>query len=232
MYEDSIKIRRENPQKGLYRTNRHYKNRIVLIQFLHLHRLDSHQYFQYLKGCLGQENNIDMLLVASYKKDREVLGIYPTTNSGDIDVTKATMLQSYFLYVLKDSKLNWDGKSFINLEGKIGATKGYSIVNFLKDKEVSVSENSSNIGDVRKLIAKRIQGFVNQESKIDRYLKSNPQYSKKIKKITLPILVKPYYILFSKEFYNKNSELANMIWNEMKYHDTNNKFEKLHKRYN
>jgi len=142
-----------------------------------------------------------------------------------------SMKLAYSLYTLKDSLLSWDGKNFINLNGKIGATKGYSIVKFLQERGVEVSENNSNLGDPKKLFAKRIQGFANQESKIDPFLKDNPQYAAKIKKIKTPLKSKAYYMIFSHKFYEKNSKLANLIWEELKNLDTQEKFKSIRDKY-
>ena len=173
-------------------------------------------YFKREQGIRGQKslktNKTDMLLFASYKKEREEMGVYPKNSNNKIDTRLKAMDLSYVLYTLKDSGLSWDGEKFINLKGKIGATKGYSIIPFLKEKGVTVSENTSNLGDPRKLIAKRIQGFANQESKIDPYLRQHPSYGAKIKKISPPLKTKPYYILFSHSFYKKYPKLAKKIW--------------------
>jgi len=183
-------------------------------------------------GIRGQKklqyNKTDILLFASYKKSREKIGVYPKTKDGKIDTSKKAMELSYSLYTLKDSDLNWDGKKFINLTGKIGATKGYSIIKFLKKRDVDVSENTSNFGDPKKLIINRIQGFVNQDCKIDPFLKENPKLSKKIKKIYPPLKSKPYYMLFSHKFYNEHTDLVNKIWDELKNLD---KFTEIKKKY-
>ncbi|RXJ66468.1 hypothetical protein CRV08_12680 [Halarcobacter ebronensis] len=176
-------------------------------------------------------NQADMLLFASYLKNREEIGVYPKNSLNELNNNLKAMDLSYVLYTLKDSNLNWDGKNFINLYGKIGATQGYSIVDFLKNNNVLVSENSSNLGDVRKLIAKRIQGFVNQESKIDPYLKKNPKYAEVIKKIEIPIVTKPYFIVFSHKFYKKNSALADKIWALLADHKNNPKYKSIIKKY-
>jgi polar amino acid transport system substrate-binding protein len=191
--------------------------------------------FKRESGTRGQKklqyNKTDMLLFASYKKERESLGVYPKKDNGEIDTDKRAMNLSYMLYTLKDSKLDWDGKKFINLTGKIGATKGYSIVEFLKANKVDVSENPSNLGDPKKLLIGRIEGFANQESKIDPYLKENPTLAKKIKKIEIPLKTKPYYILFSKQFYNTHTELSHKIWDELKQMDTMSKFTHIKDKY-
>lgn len=187
------------------------------------------------QGVRGQKNlqtgKSDMLLFASYKKDREIIGVYPKTPQGQIDETLKAMDLSYVLYTLRDSKLDWDGKNFKNLNGKIGVTKGYSIIHLLKSHGVDISENTSNLGDPRKLIANRIQGFVNQSSKIDPYLKENPRYASKIKKILPPIETKPYFILFSRKFYEENKETAEKIWELTADHLNNPKFKSIIKKY-
>ncbi len=176
-------------------------------------------------------NKVDMLLFASYKKSREGMGVYPKNSDGSINTAKKAMNLSYVLYRLKNSTLDWDGKKFINLTGKIGATKGYSIVKFLQKRDVDVSENYSNTGDVKKLIAKRIQGIANQESKIDIYLKNNPKLAQKIEKCKIPLKTKPYYMLFSFKFYKENEKLANKIWDELKNLDSDEKFKSLREKY-
>jgi polar amino acid transport system substrate-binding protein len=183
-------------------------------------------------GVRGQKrlqyNKTDMLLFASYKKSREKLGVFPKTKDGNVDTSKKAMELSYFLYTLKDSNLSWNGKKFINLNGKIGTTKGYSIVKFLKQRGVSVSENKSNLGDPKKLIAHRIVGFANQDCKIDPYLKADPKLASKIKKIYPPLKSKPYYMLFSHKFYEAHKKLVNKIWEELKNID---KFKDIRKKY-
>lgn len=176
-------------------------------------------------------NKIDMLLFASFEEGRRSIGVYPFLSDGSIDTQRRTMSLSYHLYTLKDSALDWDGHNFLNLTGEIGATKGYSIVEFLQNKNVKVSENSSNLGDPQKLIQKRIQGFVNQDSKIDPYLKQNPKLAKYIKKIKIPIKTKPYYILFSHKFYQEHQDLANKIWDELQQIDRAPQFKSIKDKY-
>lgn len=176
-------------------------------------------------------NKIDMLLFASFEEGRRSIGVYPFLSDGSIDTQRRTMSLSYHLYTLKDSTLDWDGHNFLNLNGEIGATKGYSIVEFLQNKNVKVSENSSNLGDSQKLIQKRIQGFVNQDSKIDPYLKQNPELAKYIKKIKIPIKTKPYYILFSHKFYQEHQDLVNKIWDELQQIDSAPQFKSIKDKY-
>jgi polar amino acid transport system substrate-binding protein len=43
-----------------------------------------------------------------------------------VDVSKRMSTDNYHLYRLKGSKVDWDGKAFSNLDGRIGAQAGFS----------------------------------------------------------------------------------------------------------
>lgn len=191
--------------------------------------------FKREQGIRGQKsletNRADMLLFASYAKEREAIGVYPMLKESKVDESRKAMDLSYMLYTHRDSNLSFDGENFINLDGAIGATKGYSIVAFLKAKGVEVQENTSNLGDPKKLLAGRIVGFANQDSKIDPYLKENPTLAKKIKKIPTPLQSKPYYILFSHKFYSEHKDIAQKIWDATANHIDNKKFRHIVDKY-
>ncbi len=72
------------------------------------------------KRCLEiiKENKVDAVLNASFKKDRLEIAVYPTKSNGEIDPSKQLHTEGYALYILKDSKIGWDGEKFINVEGK------------------------------------------------------------------------------------------------------------------
>ena len=186
-------------------------------------------------GTRGQNklkyDKVDLLLFASYKKAREEIGVYPKTADGKVDTDKRSMNLSYMLYKLKGSSLDWDGEKFINLTGSIGATRGYSIVKVLKKLGVKVKENNLNNTDILKLIKGRIQGVVNQSSKIDLYLSENPKLASQVEKVKTPVKTKPYYMLFSKGFYKNNPKLTNKIWESLKHLDSNPKFKSFRDKY-
>jgi len=175
-------------------------------------------------------NKVDLLLFASYNKNREKIAVYPKKN-GLIDTSKKSMELGYYLYKLKDSNITWNGKQFFNVNGLVGTTRGYSIVGFLKQLGISVNENNSNEADILKLLKHRIVGVVNQSSKIDLFLKTHPNIDLKVKKVYPAIKKKAYYIVFSKKFYSTHKKLANQIWNLMKDLDNNPNYDKFRKKY-
>jgi len=91
--------------------------------------------FERLPWATGLEkvkkNIVDGVFHASFNEERLKIGVYPM-RKGQPDTNRRLMTQSYFLYKRKKSPLQWDGKSFTNLDGTIGAINGYAIVGDLK----------------------------------------------------------------------------------------------------
>ena len=177
-----------------------------------------------------QYNKIDMLFSASYKKSRKNIGIYPTYENGLLNDTKKIISSSYVVYKLKESKLDWDGKVFSNLTGKLITQKGYSIVSFLKNKGVDALENRTDT-DIENLLAKRVEGVARHSDTYDQYFKLNPKIAEKIVKLPIPLKSKGYYLLASKEFYKNNPSLVNKIWDELSNIDKSNKFKYIRDKY-
>ena len=177
-----------------------------------------------------QYNKVDMLFIASYKKSREKLGVFPRNSDGTVDDTKRTISSSYVIFKLKNSPLDWDGEKFINLTGKISTQKGYSIVSFLKEKGAEVIENNSDT-DIKKLLHGRVEGIAMHNNRYKMYFKDNPEISSKIIKLPIPLTTKPYYVLTSHKFYKNNQILVNKIWEELKDMDKLEKFKTIRERY-
>lgn len=157
-----------------------------------------------------KSNEIDGIFEASFKKARMEMGNYPMKD-GKPDSDLRLLTASYYLYKLKDSPLAWDGKSFSNLDGAIGAPMGYSIVSDLKGLGVNVDESKSTDIDMKKLLRGRIAGVASLEFTGDKVIASSSEFSNIIK-VEPPIKVKPYYLMLSHKFVDENPELAKKIW--------------------
>ena len=161
-----------------------------------------------------QENNVDAVFFASFKKSRLEYGSYPMRD-GQVDTNKHFIALSYVIYRLKDSSLNWDGKQFNNLSGSIGAPLGYSIVEDLKRMGVSVDPSPERKHDFLKLLKGRVQGVAAQDMFADLFLFFHPDIAKKVEKVMPPLKTKYYYLLLSKNFVNTSPELAQQIWDKI-----------------
>jgi len=173
---------------------------------------------------------VDGLFYASFKPERMKLGVYPMKD-GELNTRKRFMSISYVLYTLRDSAIQWDGKNLKNVNGRVGAAIGYSIVDDLRKRGIQVDESRGTLNDFRKLALKRLAAVAALEMNGDFYLRKNPDLAKKIVKISPALATKDYYLVFSHPFFEKHSEVAEEIWNLLAEIRESEKFTKKVDRY-
>ena len=174
------------------------------------------------------KGKIDGTFQASFKKKRMKMGVYPMVGDKP-DISKRLCTVSYNLYKIKGSNLDWDGKKFINISGEIGAPFGYSIIDDIKKLGVGVDTSKNTETDFKKMQKNRIQGVAALKLSADFLIKSNSNFHN-IERIDKPIKTKPYYLMLSHQFVDKNPELANKIWDTIeKLRET--KFEEISEKY-
>lgn len=165
------------------------------------------------KRCLGavEDKSIDGAIAASYKDERAKFAVYPT--SGDKpDVNRRLHTEEYSLYRAKGSNVSWDGSKFSNLTGSIGAQRGYSIIDNLKNWGAKVDEGGALPKDnIKKLVGGQVQAVALTSEEGDQ-LSKTPDFSGKLEKVTPPLIQKQYFVIFGKEFYSKNQPMVDSIW--------------------
>ena len=169
------------------------------------------------KRCLDniKSGMTEGCFTASYKEKRLEFGYYPGTHKADQPDTSLQLhASSYSLYVPKDSSINVTGNMAIEgLNGKIAAPRGYSIGDDLAKEGYAIDANASNtLNNFKKLVDGRVEAVAALTLNGDNLLSKNPNLSSKIKGISEPLVNKPYYLMFSKQFVNGNTELAEKIW--------------------
>lgn len=160
-----------------------------------------------------RNGTIDGLFPVSYRKDREPFGVWPQKD-GKPDDTRDMFSSSYFFYKLRSSPLQWDGMSLTNLKGPIGASRGYSVVQDLKQMGCEVQESDDMRKDVKRLAQGRLEAIAGLEAAQDFLLEDMPGYGKDIVKVQPAISTKRYYLMLSHQFAEKNPELAERIWDK------------------
>lgn len=166
--------------------------------------------------CLSslEHGKVDGIFPASFKTKRLKLGVYPMMNGKDDDKRKSRD-NSYSLYVLKDTKVQWDGKNITGLTGPIGAPIGWAIVGTLKDKGLAVEELPDPFQSLQMLNRKRLQAITSIDAVMEAYQQNNPQVFENVIKLTPPLQAKPYYLMLSHQFVDENPDLAENIWNSI-----------------
>lgn len=155
---------------------------------------------------------------ASYKDERLKHGFYPGTQSGGaVDPNLRLHSSSYSLYVAKGSTIDVaENLTINNLKGKIAAPTGYSIGDDLAKAGYTIDEQAAKtLSNFKKLAAGRVDAVAALTLNGDNILQKNPDLSNKIMKIETPLVDKPYYVMFSKQFVNSDKALAEKIWSTM-----------------
>ncbi len=184
------------------------------------------------KMCLQQIelNQVEGVFPASFKAQRMEIGVYPMKD-GNVDSTRKTRDNAYFLYKLKSSQLSWDGQTFSNHTGIIAAPLGWAIVEDLKKMNVNVKEVPIHKASPDLIVLNRVEGFVCLESVFDGYIKRDLQKYQDIIKVLPVIWEKPYYLMLSKSFVEENPALAQKIWDTIFQIKQSEEFEALVDKY-
>ena len=166
------------------------------------------------RRCLEEikTGGVDAVFKISYSAARAAeLGVYPM--QGDkLDAGKRLLTDSYSLYRLKGTKVEWDGKT-LKVDGVVGAQSGFSVVDQLKSLGAKVDDGvrSADIS-LRKMLAGRIVALALQTEEGDMSIEGDPDFKTKIERIKPVLVEKPYFLIFSKQFYAANTVYAKEIW--------------------
>ncbi|NQW11264.1 MAG: transporter substrate-binding domain-containing protein [Alphaproteobacteria bacterium] len=162
---------------------------------------------------LVETGEVDGLFHASYKADREAIGVYPKTAEGRLDEGRAIFFQSYALHVLKGSPVRWDGKTISGLGDRpVGVTGGYSIIGDLLNMSVRIEEGKVQELNLSKLIEGRIAAYAELENMAAAAIRREPSRFADVVKLEPPLATKAYYLLLSHPFVARDPALAEAIW--------------------
>lgn len=167
------------------------------------------------RRCLAElaAGKVDGAFAASFKPERLAMGHYPMLDNGKPDPSRRMHTAGYSLYRLKGDNLEWDGRQFGNLRGSIGAQAAFSVVDFLREKGVSVDQGTKSPEDtLRKLLVGRVQGAALQGLRGDHALQEFPELAEKIERLPQPLEERPYYLMLSFQLTNNAPALAAAIW--------------------
>ena len=176
-------------------------------------RLDLNIEYQLLpwKRCLAKlkANEVDGAFTVSFSEERRDFGAFPGHEQAD--VKKRMHYARYFLVRKKGSNVDWDGKKFLNLDGKVAFQLGYSVGDMLRELNVPVDESADspyNVG--RKVLAGRVAAAAMMDS--DTYVIMQSPIASKLELVEVPLVEKAYYLMLSNALVKAKPELAERIW--------------------
>lgn len=167
--------------------------------------------------CLRDVGNGTMAgaIGASYSDERAAFAVFPATADGQLDTSRRMQSSSYSLYRVKGTNSSWDGKQFTNLSSRVVVQRGYSVVADLTKMGVLVDQTAGDAETVlRMLIAGRSQLGALVTELGDEML-TKPEFRRQFEKISPPLVVKSYYLIFGKRYYETNTRLVEELWNHL-----------------
>jgi polar amino acid transport system substrate-binding protein len=159
-----------------------------------------------------QRGSVDAMLLFSFNAERLGYAVYPMKNDTPDPALRLAAL-TYRIYVRNDSPLQWDGQKFSQLNGPIGVNAGYSVAQEISKLGATVDEATGTINNIKKLQMGRIAAYVMQDLPADAMIEEMEVID--VRKLTIPISTKDYYLPFSKDFYAKYPDIANSLWKEI-----------------
>lgn len=169
------------------------------------------------KRCLEQlkANQVGGAFAVSFNRERMALGAYPGVAAGAADPradpSKRMHTDTYMLVRRRGSRLDWDGKAFRNLEGRIGFQLGYSVGDFLRAQGAQTDEGSQRSDELaQKLIAGRLAGAALGGGDAARLMRG--PYGKRLELLPVPLIEKPYFLVLSNALAAAQPQLAARLW--------------------
>jgi len=179
-------------------------------------------------------NKLDGGFHFSFKEDRKSFVAYPITKGKKSANPKYSISnRSYVLYKLKEEKLQWDGKQIImSPKTSIGVIRGSSIIDTIITLGYKPFEVNTDLQLIKGLIKQRYSAFIALENMLDPKIKSLQLIKKiSIEKLSPAVVSKPYYISFSKKFYQDHSKIAWEIWNTIELIKKSGELDKIFMKY-
>jgi polar amino acid transport system substrate-binding protein len=163
------------------------------------------------KRCLAQlkANQVGGAFAVSFSQERLALGAYPGGQKADPQ--QRMHVDRYMLARRKGSRVDWDGKAFRNLDGRVGFQLGYSVGDFLRAQGVLVDEGSQRSDELlQKLVTGRVEAAALGGGDALRLVRG--PLAEQIEVLPLPLVEKPYFLMLSHDFVAKQPALAERIW--------------------
>lgn len=167
------------------------------------------------KRCVVEVQNgaLHAVIKISYSPQRaETLGVYPML--GDkLDQNKRLHTDSYSLFRVKGAPVQWDGK-VLKVEGPVGAQTGFSILEYLQKLGAQTDDGGRSADShLHKMLLGRLAAVALQTQEGDNSIASNQQFSERLERMQPVLQEKPYFLVFSRQFYAKYPEYAQEVWN-------------------
>ncbi len=157
-----------------------------------------------------QAGRLDGAFIFSYRDERLQFGMYPMLQ-GKPDRPRRVASNNYSFYKLATSDVAWDGTTLAAWRAPIGINFSFSIGEDLKKMNLAVDDGGRGTEqNFAKLRLGRISAYATLEDSADAYLRRNSVTG--MVKLEPPIVVRDYYLMFSKQYIDGHRGKAELLW--------------------
>ncbi len=153
----------------------------------------------------------------SFTPERQTFAVYPP--GAPSDASLRMFEGGYVLVRRRGTAVNFDGQRVSGLTRPIGAESSMSIVADLRRQGYDVDDGAaSSMALLLKLMAERIDAAaIGTDQMRDLLLREGPRLSN-LEVLPTPLVIKPYFLVFSKQFVESHPHVAERIWKAIAEH--------------
>ncbi len=170
------------------------------------------------KRCLEsvRTGKIDAMIGASDAALLQTIVVFPRTG-GAIDAKSSLGTARLLLVKRRDDDKDWNGHGFVNINAPVVAVAlGTEIVFDMVKKWGGIPDNGAKTDEqnLKKLLQKRVDFMAGYEFDLDRLIAKNAgaKIGERVTVLRPPLAETPYYLVFSKPFFQKNEAFAQKLW--------------------
>lgn len=161
-----------------------------------------------------QNNLTDAILPAAWTPQRESWARFPgpdRNTAGGVDPAYSDWAVSYSIIVASNSRVEWDGTTFHNLQRGLGAPLGHVSNDRLKQMGVLQSNNIRPEAALKMIINDRLDGYVLDEL-ISQALIHQTGLQAQLKVLPIPFFNTDWYVPVTHQFYAAHAEQVWHFW--------------------
>ncbi len=161
---------------------------------------------------LAELGEFDAVLVGSHSPERAKTLAYPLRADGSLDASKRMFNLGFVLVRRTGTPVSWNGERFLNLDGPIGVQRGYSVIEFLRERQLAFDDGITAVQiGLQKLLLGRVAGLLVNPFNLE--LDELPSELKGKIEVAGPLIqAKPYFLILSRAYAQANPEFARRLW--------------------
>ncbi len=165
--------------------------------------------------CLNEvrAGRINGLLSIGWTEERAEWYAFPP-RAGQQNDKLALFDVPYFIYVLQESAVRWDGQQFHGLQYGLITFKGYLAEQRLRELKALSPLDLDITQGIDLLLNHRVDGYVVPPGDTAQQFARHAQFGK-VRQLEHPLLQMPLYLVFAKDYCQASAVLCQQIWQHL-----------------